>query len=69
VFTASHECYGHVIADYLDPHNRWISHRYFRDSCHKTPNGYIKDLRVIDRPISNILLIDNVRDYNNVGGL
>ena len=36
VFTASHECYGSVVCDYLDPTNSYISQRYFRDSCFKT---------------------------------
>lgn len=64
VFTASHECYGQVICDFLDPERKWIHHRYYRESCYKTPNGYIKDLRVIDRPISNMLLVDNVLAYS-----
>ena len=37
VFTASHECYGNVVVDYLDPKREFISHRYFRDSCYKSP--------------------------------
>ena len=33
---------------------------YFRDSCYKSPEGfYIKDLRVIDRPLDRMLLVDN----------
>jgi CTD small phosphatase-like protein 2 len=38
-----------------------ISYRYFRDSCYKTEEGfYVKDLRVIDRDLGKVLLIDNV---------
>lgn len=63
VFTASHECYANVIVDYLDP-KRLISHRYFRDSCWRSEEGfYVKDLRVIDRDLRNVLLIDNVCLY------
>ena len=61
IFTASHECYGNVVADYLDPLGTIVAARYFRDSCHRTADGfYVKDLRVIDRPLENMLLIDNV---------
>ena len=31
VFTASHSCYANVVLDYLDPENKYISHRLFRD--------------------------------------
>ena len=61
VFTASHECYGSVVCDYLDPEGEYISERYYRDSCFKIKEGYyVKDIRIIDRPIHKMLLIDNV---------
>lgn len=70
VFTASHECYGSVIVDYLDPKRELIAHRYFRDSCFKTEEGfYVKDLRVVDRDLSKVLLIDNVKFYVKLGRL
>ena len=47
-----------------------IAHRYFRDSCYKTDEGfYVKDLRVVDRDLSKVLLIDNVIFYYKIGGL
>lgn len=61
MFTASHECYGQVVVNYLDPNRQYISHCYFRDSCHKSQEGFfIKDLRVVDRQLDKMLLIDNV---------
>jgi CTD small phosphatase-like protein 2 len=61
VFTASHACYANVVLDYLDPHEQYIHHRLFRDSCVVTEEGvHIKDLRVIaNRNLSDMLLIDN----------
>jgi len=61
VFTASHACYANVVLDYLDPHQQWIHHRLFRDSCVVTDEGvHIKDLRVIgNRNLSDMVLIDN----------
>lgn len=62
IFTASHECYANVVIDYLDPKGTLIKGRYFRDSCFRTPEGlYIKDLRVLNRPLDKLILIDNVR--------
>lgn len=61
VFTASHACYANVVLDYLDPHEQYIEHRLFRDSCVVTEEGvHIKDLRVIgNRNIKDVILIDN----------
>lgn len=62
VFTASHECYANVIIDYLDPNREYVSHRFFRETCHRTEEGfYVKDLRVFNRDLSTMLLVDNVR--------
>ncbi len=56
--------------DYLDPKGELIGHRYFRDSCYRTEEGfYVKDLRVVDRDLSKVLLIDNVNICDNLGGL
>ena len=60
VFTASHRCYADEILNYLDPENELIHHRLYRENCIQTAAGlYIKDLRVIDRPLSQTVIIDN----------
>lgn len=60
VFTASHSCYANVVLDALDPEKKYIQHRLFREHCHQTADGmFIKDLRVINRPLSDIVLVDN----------
>jgi len=61
VFTASHGCYANVVLDYLDPHEQYIHHRLFRESCVVTEEGvHIKDLRVIgNRNLQDVILIDN----------
>jgi len=61
VFTASHSCYANVVLDYLDPHEEFIHHRLFRESCVVTDEGlHIKDLRVIgNRNLDDLILIDN----------
>jgi CTD small phosphatase-like protein 2 len=60
VFTASHSCYANVVLDYLDPNNEFIHHRLYREHCYVTPDGvYVKDLRVLNRDLSQVVLIDN----------
>lgn len=60
VFTASHANYANKIINYLDPQSKWISYRLFRDNCILTPQGvHIKDLRVINRNLKNLVLVDN----------
>jgi CTD small phosphatase-like protein 2 len=61
VFTASHSCYANVVLDYLDPHQQYIHHRLFRESCVVSDEGvYIKDLRVFgNRNLQDIVLVDN----------
>lgn len=61
VFTASHNCYAKAVLDYLDPDNRFIHHRFYRDSCIQTFQGvYVKDLRVFEgRSLADMVLVDN----------
>lgn len=60
IFTASHSCYANVVLDHLDPDNSIIQHRLFREHCHVTSEGmHVKDLRVINRKETDIVLVDN----------
>ena len=60
VFTASHRSYANAVIDHLDPRGELIHHRIFRDNCITTPDGvFVKDLRVINRDLRDMVLIDN----------
>ena len=60
VFTASHQTYADAVLDFLDPDRELIDARLYRDSCHQTAQGvYIKDLRIFDRPMSELVIVDN----------
>lgn len=61
VFTASHSCYANVVLDYLDPNNKYITKRLYRENCIQSQEGvYIKDLRVLmNRDLANIIIVDN----------
>lgn len=61
VFTASHKWYADVILNYIDPENKYVQHRFYRDHCIKTTdNVYIKDLDIfvgVDK--KDIIIVDN----------
>lgn len=60
VFTASHGSYADCVIDLLDPERKLFARRLFRSSCIQTENGlFIKDLRVLNRCLSKVLLVDN----------
>ena len=60
VFTASHRGYADKVIDILDPDTEWVSHRLFRENCFQSRQGvYVKDLRVINRKIKDMVIVDN----------
>ena len=61
IFTASHSCYANIVLNLLDPDNKYITARLFREHCVKTSEGiFVKDLRVFaNRKFKNLILVDN----------
>ena len=60
VFTASHQSYADHVIDMLDPNHTLFSYRLFRNNCIQASNGmYIKDLRILNRELSRVLIVDN----------
>lgn len=59
VFTAGVKSYGDAIIKVLDPDNILIDHRLYRDNCIKIDNWYIKDLRIINRDLRSMIIVDN----------
>jgi Dullard-like phosphatase family protein len=58
-FTASERDYANQIIDAIAPKTPH-DHRFFRDSC-ATRSGYsVKDLRLIKRPLTHVLIIDDI---------
>ena len=59
VFTASHKLYADKILDILDPSNKFFDHRLYRNNCVANENCLVKDLRVLKRDLSKVVLVDN----------
>lgn len=60
VFTASHKCYADRVLDLLDPLNRYVHHRLYRENCLKVDGLFIKDLRVLgNRRLEDTIIVDN----------
>ncbi|CAD8117974.1 unnamed protein product [Paramecium sonneborni] len=59
IFTASQDIYANQVIDILDPHNN-LCCRIFRDNCITVnDNHLIKYLRVLNRDLKNVAIIDN----------
>ena len=49
-----------MVLDELDPNREYIKHRLYRKHCIEVyENLLIKDLRIIDRDLSQMVLVDN----------
>lgn len=59
VFTASSAAYANAVIDYLDPEGQLFKARYFNSSCTKVNQYIIKDLRILKRDLSDVVIVDN----------
>ncbi|KAL3906066.1 MAG: hypothetical protein SGARI_004170 [Bacillariaceae sp.] len=59
IFTASQPAYANVILDILDPEKKIFQHRLFRESCIEVEDNHVKDLNVLGRDLSKVIMVDN----------
>ena len=64
IFTASLKEYADAILKLVDPHEDYTKIRYYRKHCFdlKTISeftGYVKDLRIFQKRLEDVLLVDN----------
>eukprot|EP00339_Tiarina_fusa_P014513 CAMPEP_0117014132 /NCGR_PEP_ID=MMETSP0472-20121206/11523_1 /TAXON_ID=693140 ORGANISM="Tiarina fusus, Strain LIS" /NCGR_SAMPLE_ID=MMETSP0472 /ASSEMBLY_ACC=CAM_ASM_000603 /LENGTH=424 /DNA_ID=CAMNT_0004717617 /DNA_START=220 /DNA_END=1494 /DNA_ORIENTATION=+ len=59
VFTASQKVYANELLNLIDPENKYIHHRMYRESCLAVEGNFLKDLNVLGRDLSKSVLVDN----------
>lgn len=59
IFTAAIKSYGDAIIDTLDPDGTLIDYRLYRENCIKVDGQYIKDLRILNRDLDSVVMVDN----------
>ena len=59
IFTASEKPYADKVIDAIAPYIDQ-EHRLFRDSCQCADGYHVKDLRILNRPLNRVLLVDDM---------
>jgi len=59
IFTASLSVYADALMDRLDPGRALCPHRLFREHCSFTNNAYVKDLSLLGRDLTRVIICDN----------
>ena len=59
VFTASRQFYADAVINHIDPEGKYFHHRLYNDSCVKYGSSNVKDLRLINRRLQDVVIVDN----------
>mmetsp|Transcript_7310 Transcript_7310/g.22292 ORF Transcript_7310/g.22292 Transcript_7310/m.22292 type:complete len:295 (-) Transcript_7310:101-985(-) len=58
IFTSARREYADPLINMIDRENV-VSGRFFRESCVQRAVGYVKDLTLVDRDLSRVVMVDN----------
>lgn len=66
IFTASQSIYANQLLDILDPDEKFISRRLYRESCMFSDGNYTKDLTILGIDLAKVVIIDNSPQVYNI---
>ena len=59
IFTAAHRSYAEFVRNILDPEKKIFDKIYSRENCTVQYGLYRKDLKIVDKDVKKVILIDN----------
>ncbi len=59
VFTAANKIYADTVLGILDPSGTLFDYRIYRDSCIRMNNCFVKDLRILNRDLASVSIVDD----------
>ena len=59
IYTASCADYADPILDYIEKNKKYFMKRFYREHCILYRNLYLKDLSVFNKPLNQVLIVDN----------